>query len=48
MKQYIKLSEWAKMHSLTYQTAYKQFQNNLIPGAKQLPTGTILIEVKGE
>jgi len=41
-KQYIKLSEYAKSHSLTYKTAYKHFKAGILNG-KQLITGTILI-----
>ena len=37
-----KLSEYAKEHNLTYRTAFNHF-HNLISGAYQLPSGTIVI-----
>lgn len=40
----MKLSEWADKNSVCYKTAYRMFKNGLISGAKQLPTGTIVIE----
>ena len=39
----IRLRQWAERHGLAYGTAYKHFQKGLIPGAFQLPTGTIVI-----
>lgn len=43
MKQrYIKLSEYAKINSITYKTAYLHWVNGIIAG-KQLSTGTILV-----
>lgn len=38
-----KLSEYAKTHGLSYRTAYNHFRANLIEGAYQLPTGTVVI-----
>jgi len=38
-----KLSEYAKEHNLTYRTAFNHFHKNLISGAYQLPSGTIVI-----
>lgn len=38
----MKLSEYARQNSITYQTAYKMYKQGLIQG-KQLPTGTIVI-----
>jgi len=38
-----KLSEYAKEHGIHYKTAHVHFQKGLIPGAYQLPTGTIVI-----
>jgi len=39
----MKLSQWAKKHSLCYHTAYQHFRKGIIPGAFQLPTGTIIV-----
>lgn len=39
----LKLSEYAKQHGVTYNTAYNHFTKGLITGAYQLPTGTIVI-----
>jgi putative resolvase len=41
-QRYIKLSEYAKINSITYKTAYLHWANGIITG-KQLSTGTILI-----
>jgi putative resolvase len=38
-----KLSQYAKDNSLTYRAAYTHFSKGLIKGAKQLPTGTIVV-----
>jgi len=38
-----KLSEYAKQHGVTYNTAYNHYTRGLILGAYQLPTGTIVI-----
>lgn len=40
----MKLSEYAKSKGVCYRTAYLWFKKGLIPGAKQIKTGTILIE----
>lgn len=40
----MKLSEYAKKNNVTYKTAWNHFKNGLIPNAKQLPTGTVVIE----
>jgi len=41
----MKLSQWAKKHGLTYQTAFNLFKKDQLPGkVTQLPSGTILIE----
>jgi len=45
MEKLIKLSEWAKLNSYTYRGAFNLFQQGLIEGAKQLATGTILIDI---
>lgn len=45
---YIKLSEWAKLNGMEYQTAFKHFKKGLIKNSKQLETGTILISVPTE
>lgn len=39
----MKLSQWAKANSVNYQTAWKHFRAGLIPGAYQLPTGTVVV-----
>ena len=39
---YMKLSEWAKKNSVTYNTAKNHWHRGLIPG-KQLETGTIVV-----
>lgn len=39
----MKLSEWAKKNSVCYKTAYRWFKKGLIFGAKQLPSGTIIV-----
>ena len=41
----IKLSEWAKQNSYTYRGAFGLFQKGKIEGAKQLASGSILVEV---
>ena len=41
---YVKLSEYAKRNSISYQTAWLHFKHGLIPNAKQLPSGTVVIE----
>ena len=46
MKKYIKLSEYAKNHNLSYVTAYNHFKKGLIDKSKQLETGTILVELE--
>lgn len=38
-----KLSEYASKHGIHYRTAYDHFKRGVIPGAYQLPTGTIVI-----
>lgn len=40
----MKLSEYAKKNSISYQTAWNQFNKGLIPNARQLPTGTVVID----
>lgn len=40
----MKLSEWAKKHDYTYRGAYNVYRAGKIPNAKQLPTGTIIID----
>lgn len=44
----MKLSAWAKLQGINYHTAYKWFNKGLIPNAKQLPTGTILVSESKE
>lgn len=40
----MKLSEYAKKNSITYQAAWNHFNKGLIPGARQLPSGTVVID----
>ena len=40
----MKLSTWAKKNSLHYKTAHRLFKQNLVPGARQLPSGTIVVD----
>lgn len=40
----MKLSEYAKKNSISYQTAWSHFKNGKIPNARQLPTGTVVID----
>jgi predicted site-specific integrase-resolvase len=40
----MKLSEWAIKNSVCYKTAYRIFKKGLIVGAKQLPSGTIIVD----
>jgi putative resolvase len=40
----MKLSAWAKLNSLQYKSAHRLFQRGLVPGARQLPSGTIVVD----
>ena len=40
----LKLSEYAKKNSITYQTAWNHFKQGKIPNARQLPSGTVVID----
>lgn len=40
----MKLSEYAKKNSITYQTAWSHFKQGKIPNARQLPSGTVVID----
>lgn len=40
----MKLSEYAKKIGVTYRTAWNHYKAGMIPNAKQLPTGLIVIE----
>jgi putative resolvase len=40
----MKLSQWCKKQGITYHTGFIWFHKGLIPNARQLPTGTILID----
>lgn len=42
----MKLSQWAKLQGIHYNTALKWFKQGKIPNAYQLDTGTILIDNK--
>lgn len=44
MKNFIKLSAWAKQNGYTYRGAFGLFKRGGIPNALQLSTGTILVE----
>jgi predicted site-specific integrase-resolvase len=46
MDKYIKLSEYAKLKGVHYRTAWRWFHAGLIVGAKQEPTGTILVPIQ--
>jgi len=39
----MKLSQWAKLNSLSYRTAFNHYQKGWIPGAYSLNTGTIVV-----
>ncbi len=42
----MKLADWARHQGIRYKTAHKWFQKGLLPvPARQLPTGTILVDV---
>lgn len=42
----MKLADWARQQGIRYKTAHKWFQKGLLPvPARQLPTGTILVDV---
>ena len=40
----MKLSEYAKKNSISYQTAWLHYKQGLIKGARQLPSGTVVID----
>ena len=40
----MKLSEYAKQIGVTYRTAWNHYKAGLIPNARQLPTGLIVVE----
>lgn len=40
----MKLSQWAKQEGISYITAYRWFRAGKIANAKQLETGTILVD----
>jgi len=40
----MKLSAWAKKQGISYQTAWRYFKDGKIPNARQMYTGTILID----
>ena len=39
----MKLSQYARKHSLSYQTAWNHFKAGMIKGAYQLPSGTVVV-----
>ena len=40
----MKLSEYAKINSISYRTAWNHFKLGLIPNARKLPSGTIVVD----
>lgn len=42
----IKLSLWAKENAVTYQTALSQFHRDQVPGARRLPSGSIVVDIE--
>lgn len=40
----MKLSEYARRNSISYQTAWHHFKEGLIPNARQLPSGTVVVD----
>lgn len=40
----IKLSTWAKDNAVSYQTALTHFHKGLVPGARRLPSGSIVVD----
>ena len=40
----MKLRDYAKKNCISYQAAWNQFKTGKIPNARQLPTGTIVID----
>ena len=40
----MKLSEYARRNSISYQTAWMHFKRGLLPNAHQLPTGTVVVD----
>ena len=40
----MKLSAWAKLQGITYQTAWSMYKSGKLKNAYQLPTGTIIIQ----
>jgi predicted site-specific integrase-resolvase len=40
----MKLSQWARLQGICYKTAWRMFKNNLLKNARQLPTGTIIVD----
>lgn len=40
----MKLSEYANKNNITYKTAWNHFKAGKIPNARQLPSGTVVID----
>jgi predicted site-specific integrase-resolvase len=40
----VKLPEYAKLNGISYKTAWKAFKEGRIKNARQLPSGTIIID----
>ena len=43
----MKLSTYAKINGISYRTAYRYWKNGILKG-RQMPTGTILIDINNE
>ena len=41
----MKLSEYAKVNSISYRTAWRHYKEGLIPNARKLPSGSIIVDV---
>ena len=41
----MKLSEYAKLNSISYRTAWRHYKEGLIPNARKLPSGSIIVDV---
>ena len=41
----MKLSEYAKANSISYRTAWRHYKEGLIPNARKLPSGSIIVDV---
>lgn len=39
----MRLAVWAKIHGITYRTAWGYYKKGLLPGAYKLPSGTLCV-----